>query len=109
MKAALNGVPSLSVRDGWWIEGHFEGTTGWSIGFDEDPEQHEVEIASLYEKLEHVILPMFYQRPQAYGEMMRSVIALNSSFFNTQRMVSQYIINAYLPGEVRSREEVLAK
>jgi starch phosphorylase len=109
MKAALNGVPSLSVRDGWWIEGHFEGTTGWSIGFDEDPEQHEVEIASLYEKLEHVILPMFYQRPQAYGEMMRSVIALNSSFFNTQRMVSQYIINAYLPAEVRSREAVLAK
>ncbi len=109
MKAALNGVPSLSVRDGWWIEGHFEGKTGWSIGFDEDPEQHEVEIASLYEKLEHVILPMFYQHPEEYGEVMRSVIALNSSFFNTQRMVSQYLINAYLPAEVHSREEVHAK
>lgn len=106
MKAALNGVPSLSVRDGWWIEGHFEGKTGWSIGFDEDPEQHEVEIASLYDKLEHVILPMFYQHPEEYGEVRRSAIALNSSFFNTQRMVSQYLINAYLPQEVHSREVV---
>lgn len=108
MKAALNGVPSLSVRDGWWIEGHFEGKTGWSIGFDEDPEQHEVEIASLHDKLEHVILPMFYQHPEEYADVMRSVIALNGSFFNTQRMVSQYLINAYLPQEVHIREAVPA-
>ena len=75
MKAALNGVPSLSVRDGWWIEGHIEGVTGWSIGFDEDPEQHDIEVASMYDKLEHVILPMFYARPNAYAEVMRSAIA----------------------------------
>jgi starch phosphorylase len=62
MKAALNGVPSFSVRDGWWIEGHFEGVTGWSIGYDEDPERSDVEIASLYDKLEHTILPMFYSK-----------------------------------------------
>ena len=109
MKAALNGVPSLSVRDGWWIEGHFEGTTGWSIGFDEDPEQHDVELASLHEKLEHIILPMFYQQPKEYGEVMRSAIALNSSFFNTQRMVSQYLINAYLPAESPLREAIHAQ
>jgi glycogen phosphorylase len=108
MKAALNGVPSLSVRDGWWIEGHFEGTTGWAIGFDEDPEQHDVELASLYEKLEHVILPMFYRKPDAYAEVMRSAIALNSSFFNTQRMVSQYLIDAYMRAEERKKEEVRA-
>jgi starch phosphorylase len=36
MKAALNGVPSLSVLDGWWIEGHIEGVTGWSIGVEND-------------------------------------------------------------------------
>ncbi len=106
MKAALNGVPSLSVRDGWWIEGHFEGITGWSIGFDEDPEQHEVEMASMYDKLEHIILPTFYQKPKVYGEVMRSTIALNSSFFNTQRMVSQYLINAYMPTGAMRREEV---
>jgi starch phosphorylase len=98
MKAALNGVPSLSVRDGWWIEGHFEGVTGWSVGFDEDPEQPAVEIASLYDKLENLILPMFYKRPDAYAEVMRSAIAVNGSFFNTQRMISQYLWNAYFPG-----------
>jgi starch phosphorylase len=96
MKACLNGIPSLSVRDGWWIEGHLEGLTGWSIGLDQDPEEHEVEVASMYDKLEHVILPMFYERPAAYAEMMRSAIAINGSFFNTQRMVSQYLANAYL-------------
>ena len=97
MKAALNGVPSLSVRDGWWAEGHFEGTTGWSIGYEEDPERHDIEIASLYDKLERVILPMYYSQPLIYEQVMRSAIALNGSFFNTQRMLSQYVSNAYYP------------
>jgi starch phosphorylase len=100
MKAALNGVPSLSVRDGWWVEGHFEGVTGWSIGYDENPELHDVEIASLYDKLEHTILPMFYSKPQTYARIMRSTIALNGSFFNTQRMLSQYVLDAYYPKSV---------
>jgi starch phosphorylase len=95
MKAALNGVPSLSVRDGWWVEGHFEGVTGWSIGYDEDPEEQSVELASLYAKLEHTILPLFYKQSQAYAQIMRSAIAVNGSFFNTQRMISQYLLNAY--------------
>ena len=106
MKAALNGVPSLSVRDGWWIEGHFEGVTGWSIGFDEDPERHEIEIASLYDKLEKVILPMFYGEPKNYAKIMRSTVALNGAFFNTQRMISQYLLNAYFPGEPRFAERL---
>jgi starch phosphorylase len=97
MKAALNGVPSLSVRDGWWVEGHFEGVTGWSIGYDEDPEDRDLEIASLYDKLEHTILPLFYSQPQAYAQIMRSTIAVNGSFFNTQRMVAQYLLDAYFP------------
>lgn len=97
MKAALNGVPSLSVLDGWWIEGHVEGVTGWSIGESWELESNpSAEIASLYNKLESVILPMFYQRPRAYAGVMRSAIALNGSFFNTQRMMSQYLKNAYL-------------
>src|SRR5277367_5149944 len=65
MKAALNGVPSFSVRDGWWVEGHFEGVTGWSIGYDENPERSDVEVGALYDKLEHVILPMFYSQSEA--------------------------------------------
>jgi glycogen phosphorylase len=96
MKAALNGVPSLSVLDGWWLEGHQEGVTGWAIGDGqgslEDP-SHEV--ASLYDKLEHVILPLFYGQPTEFAQVMRSAIALNGSFFNTQRMMLQYLRNAY--------------
>jgi starch phosphorylase len=89
MKAVLNGVPSLSVLDGWWIEGHVEGVTGWSIG-----ESWEAESIPSAE-LESVILPMFYQDPCAYAAVMRSAIALNGSFFNAQRMMSQYLKNAY--------------
>jgi starch phosphorylase len=96
MKAALNGVPSLSVLDGWWIEGHMEGVTGWSIGDSWDQESNpSAEIASLYDKLESVILPIFYERPAEYAELMRSSIALNGSFFNAQRMMFQYLKNAY--------------
>jgi starch phosphorylase len=95
MKAALNGVPSLSVMDGWWVEGHLEGFTGWAIGDAEASGGAKEELASLYGKLEWVILPMYYDRPAAYAEVMRYTIALNGSFFNTQRMVAQYVANAY--------------
>ncbi len=96
MKAALNGVPSLSVLDGWWIEGHLEGVTGWSIGDGwRTASDSAIEATSLYDKLEYVILPMFYTRPDAFAEIMRYAIALNGSFFNAQRMVAQYVQNAY--------------
>lgn len=98
MKAALNGVPSLSVLDGWWIEGHVEGVTGWAIGDGREPSgDSSGEIASLYDKLERMILPLFYGRPSAFDDIMRSVIAINGSFFNTQRMLTQYLRNAYYP------------
>ncbi len=97
MKAALNGVPSLSVLDGWWIEGHVEDVTGWSIGESWEGESNpSAEADSLYAKLESVILPMFYESTRAYAEVMRSAIALNGSFFNAQRMMLQYLKNAYL-------------
>lgn len=103
MKAAMNGVPSLSTLDGWWIEGHVEGVTGWSIGeADDDPNDREREVASLYDKLEYLIMPMYYRRPAAWAEVMRSAIALNGSYFNAHRMLSQYIENAYsLAGAAR--------
>jgi starch phosphorylase len=97
MKAALNGVPSLSVLDGWWVEGHVEGVTGWSIDASPDAASDPVfEANSLYDKLEHAILPLYYGKPEAYMEMRRSAIALNGSFFHAQRMVLQYLRNAYL-------------
>jgi starch phosphorylase len=103
MKAALNGVPSLSVLDGWWIEGCVEGITGWAIGSDGAPPHHRHDTPSdgrvaecLYEKLERAVLPCFYRDLGRFQETMRNAIALNASFFNTQRMVLQYLYDAYL-------------
>lgn len=99
MKAALNGVPSLSVLDGWWVEGCVEGVTGWSIGDRSSESDVPAEIASLYDKLERAVLPLFYSRPDGFAEVMRSAISLNGSFFNAQRMMSQYLSNAYMNDE----------
>lgn len=102
MKAALNGVPSLSILDGWWVEGHIEGVTGWSIGEKRlatagaAPPDNREEADSLYFKLENVILPMFYKERAHYLEVMQHAIAINGSFFNTQRMIQQYVTDAYL-------------
>lgn len=99
MKAAVNAMPQFSVLDGWWVEGHIEGVTGWAIGNTDEVESNpDKEIASMYDKLEKVIVPMFYKDPDAYTEIMRSAIALNGSYFNTQRMLHQYVVNAYLAG-----------
>lgn len=96
MKAAHNGVPSLSILDGWWIEGCIEGLTGWSIGSVHDTESVDQDNAnSLYEKLEKVIVPTFYSNRQSWIDIMRHCIAINASFFNTHRMVQQYVLNAY--------------
>jgi starch phosphorylase len=96
MKAALNGVPSLSVLDGWWIEGHIEGLTGWSIGGSgESPLASSRDGVALYEKLETAVLPTFYGAPDRFIDIMRHAIALNGSFFHTQRMLQEYIAKAY--------------
>jgi starch phosphorylase len=94
MKAALNGVPSLSVLDGWWIEGCIEGVTGWSIG-EKGGADASKDAASLYSKLEEIIIPMFYHERDRFIDVMLHSIALNGSFFNTQRMIQQYVLNAY--------------
>jgi starch phosphorylase len=100
MKAALNGVPSLSVLDGWWIEGCIEGVTGWALGDRCDAttnpgDRAACDAASLYEKLENIVVPSFYGNRERFLDVMRHAIALNGSFFNTQRMVLQYVLNAY--------------
>lgn len=100
MKAALNCVPSLSVPDGWWIEGHYEGITGWCIGdehhvdHEHDMETHR-EASSLYHKLEDVIMPLFYYRPLEYAYVMRSALSINGSYFTAERMMLQYVKTAY--------------
>ncbi len=94
MKAALNGVPSLSILDGWWIEGWIEGVTGWAV---DDHDEEAGEARSLYDHLEKLILPLYCKDTGQWRRIMRSTIALNGSFFNTQRMLEQYVINAYFP------------
>lgn len=97
MKAAHNGVPSLSILDGWWIEGCIEGLTGWAIGQAREAESNDQSNAdSLYDKLEHTVIPMFYRNQENWINIMRHAIAINGSFFNTHRMVLEYALNAYL-------------
>lgn len=97
MKAALNGVPSLSVLDGWWIEGCIEGVTGWSIG-DSDSAQ---DAQALYDKLQNVVLPLYYGqdgpgRGEGWVEVMRGAISKNGAFFSSHRMMRRYGAEAYL-------------
>jgi starch phosphorylase len=109
MKAALNGVPSLSILDGWWIEGCIEGFTGWAI---EDGASDTEEATSLYRKLETAVVPLYRSDPAQWARLMRTTIAFNGSYFNTNRMVKQYTRNAYYPVQllqrVRVEEEELA-
>ena len=99
MKAALNGVPSFSVLDGWWVEGHIEGVTGWSIGETrrdtEESNNWSKDASSIYDKLERIILPLFYRDRDRFVDVMRHCIALNGSFFNTHRMIQEYVLKAY--------------
>jgi len=93
MKAALNGVPSLSVLDGWWMEGCAENVTGWAV---DDADDEDGEASSLYDKLENKIAPL-YARPNAWARMQQHCIGVNGTFFNTHRMLGQYFYNAYFP------------
>jgi glycogen phosphorylase len=94
MKAALNGVPSLSILDGWWIEGCMEGVTGWAV---EDGADDAAEADSLYAKLENAIVPLYLDAPEKWARLMSTTLAYNGSYFNTNRMVKQYNRNAYYP------------
>ena len=114
MKSALNGVPSLSTVDGWWVEGCIEGVTGWAVGSEEATVDAEAtaraDADDLYHKLGDLVLPLYYGDATGFNRMRRSAIAFNGSFFNTQRMVSQYVQNAYAPGAaVTAVSEQLAK
>jgi starch phosphorylase len=86
MKAAFNGVPSLSVRDGWWLEGHIEGVTGWAID----------DAASLYDKLENVVLPLYHGDPAGWLNVMKGAIGKNAPVFNSHHMMRRYATEAYL-------------
>jgi starch phosphorylase len=101
MKATHNGVPNFSVLDGWWIEGHVEGVTGWSIGpppresapTDTDDQR---DAQDLYDKLDRVILPLYMQDQKGWIAVMKHAIGKNASYFNSHRMMRRYVTDAYL-------------
>jgi starch phosphorylase len=98
MKAAFNGVPSLSVLDGWWVEGCIEGVTGWSVGAATEA-GHDSDAGALYDKLAQVVLPQYYGQLGAadgWVRLMQGVIAKNASFFNSHRMMRRYATEAYI-------------
>jgi len=95
MKAAFNGVPNLSVMDGWWIEGCIEGVTGWAVG-DGSGVATIDDAHSLYHKLEKVVLPLYYENRQDWIAVMKGAISQNASFFNSHRMMRRYATEAYL-------------
>ena len=95
MKAAFNGVPSLSVMDGWWVEGWIEGVTGWAIG-DSAESANGDDATSLYNKLLQVALPLYYMDRPAWISMMKGAICKNASFFNSHRMMRRYATEAYI-------------
>jgi glycogen phosphorylase len=96
MKAAMNGVPCLSIQDGWWIEGHVEGVTGWSIdGAWQDPVDDAAELTSILTKLERIILPLFHRDPDGWARVMRAAVALNGAHFHMERMLQEYVDRAF--------------
>lgn len=95
MKAAFNGVPNLSVLDGWWIEGCIEGITGWSIG-DGRAGDPEADAAALYKKLADTVLPLYSDNRAAWIKLMKGAISKNASYFNSQRMMRRYVTETYI-------------
>jgi starch phosphorylase len=113
MKAALNAVPSLSILDGWWLEGHIEGVTGWAVGTDVgagggyevgDAVAFGADARSLYDTLEHTVAPLYYRDPDGFAAVGRDALSLNGSFFTTERMLGEYCRRAY-PAGVTARGE----
>ncbi len=105
MKAAVNGVLHLSVRDGWWYEG-YNGTNGWAIGDEVDAYDPIVEDKSdaeaLYGLLEDQIVPLYYQRdrngvPHGWVHMVKEAINSIVPEFSTRRMLKQYVERMYVP------------
>jgi len=95
MKAAFNGVPQFSVLDGWWVEGCLEGVTGWAVG-DDSPTANGHDAMAFYDKLEKVILPLWYDDRPGWIAVMKGAISKNAAYFNSHRMMRRYATEAYL-------------
>lgn len=105
MKAAINGVPHLSVGDGWWAEG-FNGQNGWLIESRTDPHDYAATDAAdaqeLYRILEQSVVPAFYDRddqmiPRQWVRFVREAMRSTLPRFSARRMVKQYVNEMYAP------------
>ncbi|MBI5663953.1 MAG: alpha-glucan family phosphorylase, partial [Nitrospirae bacterium] len=101
MKATHNGVMNFSVLDGWWIEGHIEGYTGWAIGpapkeIESDINMNKIDADDLYYKLEKIIIPLYYNDRKMWIRMMQNAIGKNAYYFNCHRMMRRYVTEAYI-------------
>ena len=105
MKAAINGIPNLSILDGWWVEG-YNGANGWAIGdereFDNQDARDAFDANSIYQLLEEEIVPLYYGRdrdgtPRGWVEIMRESIRSNIQMFGTRRMIKEYTTELYVP------------
>ncbi|UCG39707.1 MAG: alpha-glucan family phosphorylase [bacterium] len=110
MKASHNGVPNFSVLDGWWVEGHIEGVTGWSIG--PHPEEERAvgyngtgDAEDLYGKLEKVIMPLYYEDRAGWIRVMKNAIGKNAYYFNSHRMMRRYVTFAYMTTHEHGQDE----
>jgi glycogen phosphorylase len=103
MKASLNGIPNLSILDGWWVEG-YNGANGWAIddpGLADPVEQDAHDAEVVYSLLEEEIVPLYYNKdrdgiPRGWVEVMREAIRSNAPRFSTRRMVKEYTTRLYL-------------
>jgi starch phosphorylase len=105
MKAALNGVPHLSIADGWWAEG-YNGSNGWIIDGGAHPDDQAAadaaDAAALYRLLEEQVVPMFYERdaqkiPRGWIGIVKEAIRTVTPRFCARRMVKQYVEEMYVP------------
>jgi starch phosphorylase len=112
MKAAMNGAPNLSVLDGWWPEG-FQGDNGWIIGGERDIGDEQLRDAedadSLYHVLQHDVIPTYYQLSERgfsdkWVYISKRAMIASIPYFNTDRMVAEYVERFYVPASRRSRE-----
>ncbi len=118
-KAALNGVPNLSVLDGWWKEG-YDGTNGWAVPLQDHPvndgEQDHWDCEHLYTLLEHEVIPTYYDRgidgiPHGWCTILKNAICTGAPRFSARRMLKEYVERAYAPllsNALSLREEKLA-
>ena len=110
-KAAMNGVMHFSVLDGWWVEGYKQGA-GWALPlertYDDQHYQNELDAATIYTTIENEIAPIYYDqdyltgRSTAWIQYIKNCIAQVACNFTTNRMLTDYCNQYYLPQAERT-------